>query len=388
MRAEAPAGGASCALSRASSERTEVLMKDAIDYSARVDALSEEMSRTGYEVFVTTKGPDIQYLTGLEYAVGYMMFAPKGLPVVFIDEARWNGAVWQEPRAELRKLRSGEDYVADVVGLWKARGARMVASESVPTRLVREVEAIGGPASISVADPLAKIRREKDCVEKELLERAARVADGAVEVAGEHIREGVSELEVAGEIDRYIKREGGDGTWFDTVVSSGIRAAHPVYPATRKVIERGDLVVVDIGVRLSGYCADITRTFALGSENGRAIEILAAVIEVQKQCVALVRAGVGVGDLASESRRAFESRGYGGYVTHALGHGIGLGKEPPMLAEGNSSRLVENECVTIEPGLYVVGFGGARIEDDVFVLKEGTEVITHSPKDLGALVLK
>ncbi len=361
--------------------------RSAPDYPKRAGSLSEALASRPSGTFVTVQPADIEYLTGLGSSPGCLLFVPGRRPVLFLDEARWNGAVAQNPYAEMVKVRSGESLASRVIEYCLQQTIETLVCEDLPWGLV---EALAGGKRITVIrhpEVLGRLRRKKDAYEQGMLRRAAQLADRCMGIARNCIRAGVTELEVAAEVDRQVKMEGGEGTWFPTVVSSGVRAAHPVYPATRKVIEHGEMVVVDIGPKWNGYCSDITRAFIVGRGNDRAIQIVNVVLEAQDKALASVRKGILAEEVDLAARNVFKQKGFDDYICHAAGHGIGLAKEAPTLAPGIREPLISEECVTIEPGIYVTGFGGARIEDDVLVLDDGAEVLTHFPKDIDSLIL-
>lgn len=357
------------------------------DYAGRSDRLAALLAADRDATFITVDPGDVEYLTGVPWSPACVLVVRGAKPVLFIDEARWNGANAVSPYAEMHKIRSGESVPSRVIQFCSERSLQSLVCEDLPFSLV---ETLAREKSLTVtraSDLLRKLRRQKDPYEQDLLRQAAELGDRCMHAARTAIKPGVTELEVAAEVDREVKAGGGNGTWFPTVVSSGTRAAHPVYPATSKTIEDGHMVVVDIGAKLGGYCSDITRTFIVGRGNDRALEILTTVLEAQQQALARVRSGVAAEEVDATANAVIRERGFGEHITHAVGHGIGLFKEPPLLAPGSKDRLVVGDCVTVEPGIYVVGFGGARIEDDLLVLEDGAEVLTHFPKDIKQLML-
>jgi Xaa-Pro aminopeptidase len=362
-------------------------MSDTPDYQARTERLGQALGEWPGAAFVTNQPADLEYLTGVPSSPGWLLVVPGRRPLLLIDEARWNGARAQALHADAERFRPRDSVGARLAALCSAHGVRQLVCEDLPLSMVDLLTGDHQLAITRTPPLLSQLRRRKDPLEQRMLRAAAGLADSAMDVARRTLRAGVTELQVAAEVDRHVKVEGGDGTWFPTVVSSGARAAHPVYPATRKVIEPGDMVVVDIGLKLDGYGSDITRTFIVGGADPRTLEILEVVLEAQRHALAAVRSGVPVEDVDHAARRIFDERGFGQYVTHAVGHGLGLAKEYPTLASGLRELLVAGECVTVEPGIYLPDVGGARIEDEVLVRDDGAEMLTHFPKDLARLLL-
>lgn len=356
------------------------------DFGLRAERLRSALDLQPGSAFITVQPADIEYLTGLSASPGCLVLGLAGEPALFLDESRWNGATAARPRATLHKVAAAERVADRIVGFCTQAGLRELVCEDLSLSLA-EVWQQAGLQVRRLPGVLSGMRRPKDAYEQAALRRAARLADSSMAVARAAIRAGVSELQVAAEVEHYVRAQGAEGTWFPTAVNSGQRSAHPVYPATRKVIDRGDLVVVDIGVRLDGYCGDLTRTFIVGEPGERQLDVLRATLDGQAAALTVVRAGVLVEAVDRAAREVFASRGYGAYVTHPVGHGLGLAKEAPNLAAGVSDPLIAGECVTVEPGIYIPGFGGARIEDEVIVTDAGAEIITHCPKTLDSLIL-
>lgn len=363
-------------------------MRTAPDYIGRQQRLWGKLGEEPGTAFLTNQPSDIEYLTGLPSSPACLLVACGERALLLIDESRWNGAVTEGVEAELCRVTAATGLARLLAAAIARRGVSRLLCEDLPLSLVEALGQLGAPRVQRPGPVLAPLRRSKESIEQERLRRAAQLADRCMEAARRALRPGIPELEVAAEIDHEVKTLGGDGTWFPTVVSSGQRAAIPVYPAARKIVEPGDLVVVDIGVKLDAYCADITRTFVVGAASDRALQILRTVLHAQREALGAVRAGAPVDGVDEKAREVFEAAGWREYITHATGHGLGLGKEPPALAAGVKDVLLENECVTVEPGVYFPGFGGARIEDDVLVQPGGAEILTRFSKDLEHLILE
>jgi Xaa-Pro aminopeptidase len=196
------------------------------------------------------------------------------------------------------------------------------------------------------------------------------------------VRPGARESDLAAEVEYRMKRKGADGAAFETIVASGPRAAFPHARASAKLLKKSELVIFDLGAILTGYAADMTRTLYLGEPPRRVRRLYEAVWEAQREAVENLHAGVRAGQVDSAARRVLARRGLARYFTHSTGHGVGLEiHERPRLGRGEKTRL-ENGCVvTAEPGIYLKGFGGVRLEDTVLVGAEGPEVLTPASKE-------
>jgi Xaa-Pro aminopeptidase len=244
-----------------------------------------------------------------------------------------------------------------------------------------------GVALRSTSDVVERIRVVKDAAEVATLrESAARLTD-VVDVAIAAVRAGVTERAVAAAIEAAIRDAGYDRPAFDTIVASGPNSALPHYRAGNRVLAPGDLVVLDFGGVLDGYCSDLTRTVAVGTADPEARRVHAAVLDAQQAAIAAVRPGVQTSSVDAAARAVLEDRGLGEAFGHGTGHGLGLDvHELPRITRPRSdvpAVLLEPGMVfTIEPGAYLPGWGGVRIEDDVLVTDSGCELLTTSARDL------
>jgi Xaa-Pro aminopeptidase len=205
----------------------------------------------------------------------------------------------------------------------------------------------------------------------------------------ESVRSGIAEREVAAAIEMALRRAGYERAAFDTIVASGPNSALPHYRAGDRVLHAGDLVVLDFGGVLDGYCSDLTRTVSVGNPSPEAVRLHAAVLDAQAAAIDAVKPGVTTADVDGAARQVLVAHGLGEAFGHGTGHGLGLDvHEEPRVSKPRSDiapeRLEAGMVFTIEPGAYVPGFGGVRIEDDVLVTETGCEVLTSVPRDLAA----
>ena len=233
-------------------------------------------------------------------------------------------------------------------------------------------------------------RLVKDASEIATLRDAAARITGVAESAFRSIRSGVTEREVAGSIEMAMRAAGYERLAFDTIVASGPNAALPHYRAGTRILKPGDLVVLDFGGVLDGYCSDLTRTVSVGAPTPDALRLHAAVRDAQRAAIEAVKPGVPATSVDRAARGLLESRGLGEAFGHGTGHGLGLDihEEPrvgPPRSHSASVQLEPGMVFTIEPGAYLPGMGGVRIEDDVLVTGDGCEVLTSVPRELLAL---
>lgn len=239
------------------------------------------------------------------------------------------------------------------------------------------------PDFIALDDKINAMRVIKDKAELQILREAAELADYAIEIGANALREGITEIEVMTEIELALKKRGVTHMSFDTTVLSGPKAASPHGKTGDRKIRKGDFVLFDLGVVHKGYCSDITRTLAFGEPDEEQKAVYDVVLRAELAAVNAVKPGVTAAELDQTSRRVIENAGYGEYFTHRLGHGLGISvHEFPSLHGSNQMAMEAGMVFTIEPGIYMPGKVGVRIEDDVAVTDNGVEVLTKYPKEL------
>lgn len=226
-------------------------------------------------------------------------------------------------------------------------------------------------------------RKIKDAGEIALIRRAAEIADSAFSHILSKISAGRTERELALELEFFMRSQGAEGLSFETVFASGLRSAMPHGTASDKVLEKGDFVTMDFGCLYGGYCSDMTRTVVLGHASEKQKEIYEIVLRSQNAALGTVRAGILARDADKAARDIITDAGYGECFGHSLGHSLGLDiHEFPSLSPKSEERLSAGMFVTDEPGIYIEGFGGVRIEDLLLVTEDGCENLTSSPKEL------
>ena len=227
------------------------------------------------------------------------------------------------------------------------------------------------------------LRARKEPAELARMRQAAILAGDVLNHAIALLKPGVMENEIAAEIEYQMRRRGASGAAFETIVAFGDRSALPHARPTAKRLKKNELVVLDLGAILAHYCSDITRTVHVGRAPSRVKQWYRAVLEAQTAAIAAVRAGASCGDVDAAARQVLAGYKLDRLFTHSTGHGLGLEvHEDPRVARGQTARLEPGFVITIEPGVYMAGVGGIRIEDDVAVHSGSTEVLTRIPRDL------
>ncbi|MDD2367309.1 MAG: Xaa-Pro peptidase family protein [Desulfuromonadaceae bacterium] len=257
------------------------------------------------------------------------------------------------------------------------------AAHTTVTAFRRMADKLVGVELIEIGSHFDEIRSCKDSSEIDLLSRVALLASGALEKILYMIKPGASEIDIAVALEFEMRKSGADGRAFDFIVASGVRGAMPHGVATSRQIQSGDLVTIDYGALKDGYHSDETVTVACGKPDARSADIHAVVKAAHDFAIDAVKPGMSCRDLDNVARSYISSKGYGDYFGHGLGHGVGLEiHEMPNLSPRSSAVLQEGMVVTVEPGIYIPGFGGVRIEDTVVVTGDGCRVITVADKSL------
>lgn len=236
---------------------------------------------------------------------------------------------------------------------------------------------------IPIRGLMEELREVKTEAEIKIIKKACSISDAAFNFILGEIKPGMTEIEVANLLDFHMRGLGATGVSFETIVASGVRSAMPHGVASPKKIETGDFVTIDFGCYYEGYVSDMTRTIAVGEPSEKLKEIYAITLEAQLKVIDAAKPGMSGVQLDAIARDHIASYGYGEAFGHSTGHGIGLEiHEGPNVSRLAEKLFVPGNVITNEPGIYLPGFGGVRIEDDLIITETGNEVITHSPKEL------
>jgi len=352
-------------------------------YRHRIRQLQKLIRKQGLDALLVTGPADWFYLTGFTGEAGVLLLGSRG--VTLITDGRFKVQASQEA--------PGVAVVLQKEGLWRTCGeqlqrhklrsvgfdanqvtvAQLAALRKTTSRKIHLHEAPG---------MVQALRGTKDRAELAEMRKAAILASQVVEEAVKLLRPGIREFEVAAEIEYQMRKLGASGPAFETIVAFGDRTALPHARPTAKRLKKGQLVVLDLGAILHRYCSDITRTVFVGKAPTRVRMWYQAVLEAQEAAINTVAAGRTCGDVDAAARGVLAAHRLDQYFVHSTGHGLGLEvHEDPRVAKGQKTLLASGNVVTIEPGVYVPGVGGIRIEDDVAVYRSGNEVLTRASRE-------
>lgn len=348
-----------------------------------VTKLRERLKELGVEGLLVTSEYNRRYVSGFTGTAGVVLLSDE--EAVFITDFRYV----EQAEAQVRNCRIVEHkgtIVEEVVKQAKALGIKKLGFEEqhmTYATFTAYQTALNDIELVPVSGAVEKLRLIKTNEEIKILKEACEIADAAFSHIIQFIRPGMKELDVANELEFFMRKNGAISSSFDMIVASGYRSALPHGVASEKVIEKGELVTLDFGAYYKGYCSDITRTIAVGDPGDEMKEVYHIVLEAQLRGMNGIKPGMTGKEADALTRDYIKEKGYGDYFGHSTGHGLGMEvHEGPALSFRSNTRLEEGMVVTVEPGIYLPGKGGVRIEDDTLITATGNESLTHSPKEL------
>jgi Xaa-Pro aminopeptidase len=346
---------------------------------SRADRLAALLDERELDSLLVSNLVNVRYLTGFTGSNGAAVVTRDER--LFLTDSRYTEQAKQQV-TEFERLEASRELLGELAGRLTGRAGFDDAHVSVKTHRLLGEKAAEGVELIAAGGLVEQLRALKDEGELASMRAAAEIADAAYEELRATGLAGRTEREVARSIVRFLEDRGADEVSFPPIVAAGAHGALPHAEPRDVEIPRATLVVVDLGARLDGYCSDCTRTLATGPLDGRLSEGYEVVRQAQEAALGEVRAGAVCKEVDAHARERVES-GFGIGFDHGLGHGVGLEvHEGPRLARTAEGKLEAGNVVTVEPGLYVPGEFGIRIEDLVAVTEEGCEVMTGFPKEL------
>jgi Xaa-Pro aminopeptidase len=357
-----------------------------MEVAARLPRLRARLEETPCQALVVTHLTNVRYLTGFSGSAGLLVVLPD--EVLFVTDGRYReqageqlGASGVEARIEVRA--SAADQRGVVTGA--SRGVTTIGLEAEHVSWAREREFASEwfPDAELVATHglIESLRLVKDQGEIDRIAAACALADAALGEVRHRLSERPTEREFGLELDTAMRRLGAEGVSFETIVASGPNGAKPHARPAERVIDEGDLVVIDFGALVDGYHSDMTRTIMVGEASSTQARMLDVVAEAQQVGVDTVASGVTAATVDAACRAVIEQAGWGDAFVHSTGHGVGLDiHEAPRVAASSDATLAPGNVVTVEPGVYLPEHGGVRVADTVVVTSDACRVLTHTPK--------
>jgi len=357
----------------------------AMDVAGRAARLREQLAAEAVDALIVTALTNIRYLTGFTGSAGLVVVTPEELVLVTDRRYTEQAADQLDAAGVAARLEiTGTEQRRVVTAVTGAVGRIGLEADHVTWAAQRRYEGDWFPDAslVPTTGLVERLRRTKDDGELARMEAAAAVADTALAELRPWLLTGPTEAEFALELDATMRRLGATRPSFETIVASGPNAARPHARPSGRRVSQGDLVVLDFGAVVDGYCSDMTRTVAVGEVDETSQRMLSVVTAAQAAGVAAVAAGIDAIEVDAACRAVIADAGWADAFTHGTGHGVGLDiHEAPRVGATSDATLAVGDVVTVEPGVYLPGHGGVRVEDTVVVTPEGCRPLTHSTKD-------
>jgi Xaa-Pro aminopeptidase len=353
-----------------------------MDHPGRIAAVQSKLDDLGVDALIATNLTNVRYLTGFSGSAGAVLIAPD--EAFFFSDRRYEqraSALVKDATIEIYKVRLADVLAPRLESLAATRLGYETATMTVHDRdeLASRLE---GVELVGTKGAVEDLRRVKEPAEVERIRSAVALSDEAFSWVLDTLSPGQSERDLALELEMHMRGEGADDVSFEPIVGSGPLTAHIHHTPSDRRFGKGDLVLMDFGARVDGYCSDLTRTVVLGAATDDQLEMYELVLNAQSAAVATIRAAAHGRDVDGTARKLLTDAGKGDFFGHGLGHGVGLDiHEDPYLSPTSEDTLRAGDVITVEPGVYLPGTGGVRIEDCVLVTDTGAEVLGSAVKD-------
>jgi Xaa-Pro dipeptidase len=344
----------------------------------RIDTLKQAAAKQEKPSnFIIFNQTNITYFTNFAAATAFYI-PEQGDCTLYVSTVNYEQAKAETKGVNVEQIKRGENLMEKIA----LQAPKKLSVDTLPIESWRSLsKAVGGEENLYPINNLVlELRIVKNEEEIKLIREACRLAGIGMQIAKEIIGVGLKEREAAAEIEHAMRKAGSDGTAFDTIVASGATSAFPHGSNLERTICEGDFVVVDLGASYKFYRSDITRTFIASKASEKQARIYDTVKLAHEKAFETIKPQVAANEVDGTARRVIEKAGFGEFFVHNLGHGVGLEiHEAPVLSPESKDILEAGNVVTVEPGIYVPGFGGVRIEDTVLVTKNGAQILTVGP---------
>lgn len=340
------------------------------NYLERIKKLKKALEHDG---FLIQNPVDLYYFTGLEMSAGKLLVLKDAIWLLvdgrYIEAAKERSPVpvkLDKPNLLLELIPKGSKIGID--------------SEKTSLQSYMDLQTLWKKASVKPVPEkgtVSQLREIKDAAEIELLRKAAKLGSLGYDHVANHLKTGITEKELADSLEQFWKKQGAQGVAFDPIIAFGPNSSKPHYRAGDVPLKSNQHVLIDIGVTLNHYHSDMTRVVFTGRKQKKIVEIYDIVAEAHLRAKKLAKSGAAIASLDTAAREYISSKGYGEYFSHSLGHGIGLEVHEAPAVRSSTQKLKKGMVITIEPGIYLPGIGGVRIEDTYLILQSGCESLTQ-----------
>lgn len=348
----------------------------------RVDNVREKLDDYGVDALLVTNMYNVRYLANFTGSTGLVVVTKQ--KSYFVTDFRYTEQAAEQAK-DFEIIKNEGSIYEEVAKIVEKDGINTLGFEetNITYATYTQINKLINCELKPITGLIEKIREVKTEEEIEIIQEAVNIVEKAYDYILGYVKPGITEIEVANELDFYMRNLGATGVSFDTIVASGVRSAMPHGVASDKVIEEGDMVTIDFGCYYKGYTSDMTRTFAVGDPGEELKKIYEIVFEANKKVTEAAKPGMTGAELDAIARDYITEQGYGDAFGHTTGHGIGLEvHEGPAISFRNEEELVVNNVITNEPGIYIPGLGGVRIEDDLVITENGNLNLMTSSKEL------
>jgi Xaa-Pro aminopeptidase len=359
-------------------------------YAGRISALQRRIRGWKVDALLIVHPVDIRYLTGFVGDDSWALVRARSRRAHVLSDFRFEEQIQREApqAAAVIRRKSLSEELRKLAGRLKLQRIGVQGQHVTLAQRRQLAKALGAAALKEVDDGLVMQRAVKDAAEARSIRRAIRVAEQAFTAVLATLKPGQTEQQVAARLEYEMRCRGASGASFPIIVAADANASLPHAIPGRKKIRKGGTILFDWGAVVDGYCSDLTRVVALGRMPRRIAEIYDVVLEAQAAAIAAIKPGGALREIDKVARDVIARAGYGRQFGHSLGHGIGLEiHEQPTLASRATGELRPGHVVTVEPGIYLPGVGGVRIEDDVLVDDRGGRVLSSLPKDRASAII-
>ncbi len=349
----------------------------------RIELLKNEMIKSKADGYLISNINNVFYFTGfmdVSDATLSLIIPLDGEPTLLVSPLSYTAAKDNALNCLVNVISTEKKIIDKLIKKIKLNNLKKIEFDTLPTPMYIElIKRLKGVKITPNQNSIWNLRRIKDEQEISFLRKASTLADIGIKTGIQAIKTGVKEYEIAAEAEYAMRLHGSEGTAFDTIVASGPRSAYPHGVSTNRVISKGDFVILDLGAISSGYRSDITRTIVVGTPTQKQSKMLELVSRAHQKALECIHTDINAQEVDANAREVLKSEGYGKQFLHGLGHGVGLDiHEPPTLSSRSEDILKKGNVVIVEPGIYIVGFGGVRIEDTVLVHKNYGERLTQA----------
>ncbi len=353
------------------------------DRTGRLPKVRERFDELGIDALLVTQAENRRYLSGFTGSAGALLITPDRA-IIATDSRYWEQAGQQASRFELVQVKTRlEDHLGEMFE--KVGQPKRIGFESAAVtvdQITTWSNANGGVEWIATKEAVEPIRAVKDEAELAAIRKAVALTDAGFDYLCGRLEPAMTEHEAAWELEAYLRTHGADALAFEPLVASGPNAAMAHHHPTDRLIRRGEPIVIDFGVKVDGYCSDLTRTVSLGNAGAKYDEVYEVVRRAQQAAIDGMRAGMTGAQVDALARDSIGAAGYGDSFGHGLGHGVGLAvHEAPRAGRLETEAVLPaGATLTLEPGVYLTGWGGVRIEDLVVVREDGVELLSRADK--------